>query len=181
MSLDLQRDTITANGIVRFYDTIKKKSALIIQKKLNRNNYKDCPECRSLVSIYQPFVIQNKGYELLKAYSNNNEIKNDTLVTNITQFYTSFETLIQDSNAFIKEEVFNNIETFKQKDWFVDWTLGKYSEEMIIFFTESEEYRKMVAANDILAGKNHKLFVDMYNKNAKKLIDKLEERLKDTK
>ena len=181
VSLDLQRDTITANGIVRFYDTIKKKSALIIQKKLNRNNYKDCPECRSLVSIYQPFVIQNKGYELLKAYSNNNEIKNDTLVTNITQFYTSFETLIQDSNAFIKEEVFNNIETFKQKDWFVDWTLGTYSEEMIIFFTESEEYRKMVAANDILAGKNHKLFVDMYNKNAKKLIEKLEERLKDNK
>ena len=181
VSLDLQRDTITANGVVRFYDTIKKKSDFIIQKKLNRDNYKDCPECRSLVSIYQPFVIQNKGYELLKAYSNNNEVKNDTLVTNITQFYTTFETLIEDSNAFIKEEVFNNIETFKEKDWFVDWTLGKYSEKMIIFFTESEEYRKMVAANDILAGKNHKLFVDMYNKNAKKLIAKLEERLKDTK
>ena len=148
---------------------------LIIQKKLNRNNYKDCPECRSLVSIYQPFVIQNKGYELLKAYSNNNEIKNDTLVTNITQFYTTFETLIEDSNAFIKEEVFNNIETFKAKDWFVDWTLGKYSEEMIIFFTESEEYRKMVAANDILAGKNHKSFVKMYKIEATKLLQKLEE------
>ena len=155
VSLDLGRDTIAANGIVRFYDTVKKKSDLIIRKKLNRNNYKDCPECRSLVSIYQPFIIQKKGYELLKSFSDNNEVKNDTLVTNITQFYTSFEVLIEDSNAFIKEEVFKNIEFFKQKDWFVDWTLGKYSEEMIIFFTESEEYRKMVAANDILAGKNH--------------------------
>ena len=179
VSLDLQRDTITANNVVRFYDTIKKKSDLIIQKKLNRNNYKDCPECRSLVSIYQPFVTQKKGYELLKAFSDNNEVKNDTLVTNITQFYTTFEVLIENSNAFVKEEVFKNIETFKEKDWFVDWTLGTYSEEMIIFFTESEEYRKMVAANDILAGKNHKLFVDLYNKGAKQLLSKLEKRLKD--
>ena len=33
------------------------------------------------------------------------------------------------------------------------------------------------AANDILAGKNHKLFVDMYRKNAEALLEKLEQRL----
>tara|TARA_R110002073_G_scaffold8207_3_gene45762 strand:+ start:46658 stop:47386 length:729 start_codon:yes stop_codon:yes gene_type:complete len=179
VSLDLKTDTIVANNIIRFYDTVKKKSDLIIQQKLNRNNYKDCPECRSLVSIYQPFVVQQKGHELLKKFSNNNQIENDTLVTNITQFYTTFKVLIEDSNAFIKEEVFKNIEIFKSKDWFVDWTLGAYSEKMIIFFTESEEYRKMVAANDILARKNHKLFVDLYNRNAKNLLKKLNERFKD--
>jgi hypothetical protein len=179
VSLDLKRDTLTASGIIRFYDTIKKKSDLIIHKKLNRKNYKDCPECRSLVSIYQPFVIQKKGYELLKKFSNNNQVKNDTLLTNITQFYTTLSVLIDDSNTFIKEEVFKNIEIFKGKDWFVDWTLGAYSEEMIVFFTESEEYRKMVAANDILAGKNHKLFVSMYNNGAKTLLKKLDERIKE--
>ena len=177
VSLDLKRDTIAASTITRFYDTIKKKSDLIIQKKLNRNNYKECPECRSLVSVYQPFVIQKKGYELLKDFSDNNEIKNDTLVTNITQFYTTFLVLVEDSNTFVKEEVFKNIETFKEKDWFVDWTLGKYNKEMIVYFTEGEEYRKMVASNDIFAVKNHKLFVDLYNKNAKTLIEKIDERL----
>lgn len=179
VSLDLKRDTLSASSIIQFYDTIKKKSDYIIHKKLNRKNYKKCPECRSLVTIYQPFVTQKKGYELLKKFSNNNQIKNDTLVTRITQFYTSLNLLIDDSNQFIKEEVFKNIEIFKSKDWFVNWTLGKYSEEMIIFFTESEEYRKMVAANDILAGRNHKLFVSMYKDGAKVLLDKLEERLKE--
>lgn len=179
VALDLKRDTASATNIIRFYDTIKKKSDLIIQKKLNRNNYKTCPECRSLVSIYQPFVIQKKGIELLKDFSNNHQIKNDTLITNITQFYTTLQVLIEDSNAFVKDEVFKNIETFKTKDWFVDWTLGNYSEEMIIFFTESEEYRKMVAANDVLAGKNHKLFVELYKKGATSLLEKINNRFKD--
>jgi hypothetical protein len=176
--LDLQRDTLAASGVTRFYDTIKKRSDLIIQKKLNRNTHEQCLECRSLVSIYQPFIFQKKGYELLQNFSDNNNVKNDTLVTNITQFYNSFDLLIQDSNTFIKEEVLKNIQYFKQKDWFVEWSLGQTTPEMIIFFTESEEYRKMVAANDILAGRNHKLFVSLYNQGAKELLVKLEERLK---
>ena len=51
VSLDLKTDTIAANGIIRFYDTIKKKSDLIIHQKLNRTNYKnqqtECTRCNS--------------------------------------------------------------------------------------------------------------------------------------
>jgi hypothetical protein len=179
VSTDLKTDTIRANSILQFYDTIKKKSDLILQKKMNRNNYKECPTCLSLVSIYQPFVIQKKGYELLENFSDNNEVKNDTLVNRITQFYNSFNLLINDSNVFIKDEVLKNIETFKTKDWFVDWSLGTITEEMIIFFTESEEYRKMVAANDILAGRNHRLFVQSYKDQATVLLERLEKRFND--
>ena len=175
---DLKTDTTRAGNVVQFYDTIKKKSDLIIERKLNRNNHEECPSCRSLVSIYQPFIIQKKGFELLEKYSNNNEVKNDTLVNNITRFYNSFSLIIDDSNTFIKEEVLKNIEFFKQKDWFVEWSLGQTTDEMIIFFTESDEYRKMVAANDILAGRNHKTFAKIYKDQAKVLLEKLEERLK---
>lgn len=174
---DLKTDSIRANIVVQFYDTIKKKSDLIIHKKLNRNNHQKCPECRSIVSVYQPFIIQKKGYELLKNFTDNNEIKNDTLVNGITRFYSSFGLLVDDSNAFIKEEVFKNIEALKQKDWFVEWSLGQTTEEMIIFFTESEEYRKMVAANDILAGRNHKSFAKAFKIEAKKILKRLDKRL----
>jgi len=174
---DLKTDTIRANAVIQFYDTIQKKSNLIIQKKLNRNNYKTCPECRSIVTVYQPFIVQKKGYELLENFSDNNQIKNDTLVNIITRFYNSFGLLIDDSNAFTKEEVFKNIETFKHKNWFVEWSLGQTTEEMILFFYEGEEYRRMVAANDVLAGRNHKTFAKSYKLQAKILLQKLEERL----
>jgi hypothetical protein len=177
VAIDLKTDTIRANLVVQFYDTIKKKTDLIIQRKLNRKNYQTCPECRSIASIYQPFIVQKKGYELLENFSDNNEMKNDTLVNTITRFYNSFGLLIDDSNVFIKEEVFKNIERFKQEDWFVEWSLGETTDKMVLFFYEGDEYRKIVAANDILAGKNHKSFVKRYKIEAKKLLQKLEERL----
>lgn len=178
VATNLKTDTIRAGLVVQFYDTIKKKTDLIIGRKLNRNNYQTCPECRSIVSVYQPFIIQKKGYDLLQNFSDNNQVKNDSLVNYITQFYNSFDLLIGDSNTFIKEEVFKNIERFKQEDWFVEWSMGETTDEMIRFFYEGEEYRRMAAASDILAGRNHKMFASTYKKEAKKLLLKLEERLK---
>ena len=48
---------------------------------------------------------------------------------------------------------------------------------MILYFTESEEYRKQVASHLLLAGKNHKLFIEVYRKGAKQIIEKINERI----
>ncbi len=181
VSLDLERDTLVSGAIVTYYEGVEKSSQKIINKEINRNNYKECPECRSLVSVYRPFTIQTKGYDLLKKYSDQNSIKNDTLITNISQFYSPFIQIIDDSNEFVKTEVFKNIETFKTKPWFVEWTQANYNQEMIIFFTESEEYRKMVASHNLLAAKNHLLFISAYKRNAEVLIKKINDRLQHIK
>ena len=175
--LDLKTDTVRANAVVRFYDTINKKSELVLQKKYTKENFDQCPMCRSVVTGYQPFVIQKKGFQLLEKFGENNELKNDTLVNNITQFYSSFSLLIDDSNAFVKEQVLKNIESFQQEEWFVEWSQGKTTQEMITFFTESSDYRNMVAANNILAVKNHQSFARIYKSQATIFLQKLEERL----
>lgn len=179
VSLDLKRDTLSATAIIKYYTQNEKNSLKVINKKINRNNYKDCPECLGLVSRYLSFSAQRKGYEMLKDFSSKSVIKNDTLVTKITQFYGPLFQIIDDSNEFIKREVFKNIETYKTKSWFVDWTQGKYNKEMMLYFSESEEYRKQVASHLLLAVKNHKLFVTTYKNGAKKIIERIEERMKD--
>lgn len=175
--LDLKTDTIRANAVVQFYDTINKKSELVLQKEYTRENFQQCPLCRSVATIYQPFVIQKKGFELLEKFGENNDMKNDTLVNNITQFYSSFILLVDDSNAFVKEQVLKNIESFQQEEWFVAWSQGKSTPKMITYFTESTAYRNMVAANNILAVKNHQSFAKIYKSQAAKFLEKLEERL----
>lgn len=177
ISLDLERDTLVATGIIKFYEENEKSSLRIINKEITIDNYKECPSCASLVSIYKPFTIQKKGFDLIKNFSNNNTVKNDTLITNITQFYTILTELIDDSNGFIKNEVLSNIQSFKNQPWFVDWTQGNFTKEMIIYFSESEDYRKRVASHNLLASKNHLLFVSLYNKGAKNILQKIEERL----
>ncbi len=177
ISLDLERDTLVADGIIKYYKDNEKSSLKIINKEISIDNYKECPTCPSLVSIYRPFIIQTKGFGLITNFSNQNTVKNDTLITNITQFYTTLVGLIDDSNGFVKKEVMNNIESFKEQPWFVDWTQGNFTEEMIQYFAESEDYRKRVASHNLLAAKNHLLFINLYNNGAKKILEKLEERL----
>ena len=164
---------------IQFYkNSFDTKILKIINKEVNRHNYKDHPQVRSLVSLYKSFPIQTKGFEMVKNYSANNKVKNDSIFTMISQFYIPFIQIIDDSNDFIKDEIFQNIETYKKYDWYVDWTMAKFTPEMIIYFTESEEYRKQVASHNLLAGKNHMLFVTTYKANAEKLIEMIDESLK---
>ena len=176
---DLKRDTLVAGLIAKFYTEVEKNSLKIINKEVNRTNYKEYPEVRSLVSRYRSFTIQTKGFEMVKDYRSKNEIRSDSIFTTISQFYTPFIEILDDSNGFVKKEVLNNIETYKKYDWYVDWTQGKFTPEMIIYFTENEEYRKQVASHNLLAGKNHLLFINAYKTNAIKLIDYIKNYLKE--
>lgn len=175
---DLKRDTLVANNIMNYYEVIETNSLKIINKEINRKNYKEHPQARSLVTIYRSFTIQTKGFEMVKNFSAKNTIENDSLFTTISQFYTPFIRAIEDSNDFVKKEVLSNIETYKKYDWYVDWTMGKFTPEMVIYFTESEEYRKQVASHNLLAGKNHLLFIKAYKNNAVKLITYIDNYLK---
>jgi len=177
VSFDLATDTLAANQVIDYYEQNHENSLRIINKEISMDNYKECPSCPSLVTIYKPMPIQKKGFELLRNFSNQESVQNDSLVTNISQFYTSFITLIDDSNAFVKNEVLNNLNSFKDYDWFVIWTQGKYNQKMIHYFAESEDYRKRVAAHNVLAAQNHLRFVQAYKLNATEVLRLIEERL----
>lgn len=173
VSTDLQRDTLVANSIITLYDSIQANSLKVINQKITKENHQKYPMLRSLVSVYLPFSMQTKGYDLLKKYSNQNDVQQDSLVTTITQFYTPFITLIDDNNQLIKKEVLENIDDFKKQPWFVDWTQQKLTDDMINYFTTSEDYRKKVASNLIFAIRNHKEVIVSYKKNAKEIMKRI--------
>ena len=177
ISLDLAIDTLAAGQVIDFYEKNTESSLRIINKEITMENYKECPSCPSLVTIYRPMPIQKKGYELLKNFTNDEAVKNDTLVTNIIQFYSALITLVEDSNNFVKNEVLHNIEDFKSKEWFVNWTQAQFNEDMIRYFAESEDYRKRVAAHNLLASNNHLRNVKVYKANAEEVLSLIEERL----
>jgi hypothetical protein len=179
ISQDLKQDTLVANNIIKYYKDIEISSLKIINKKINRYNYKEHPEAVNLVTRYRQFAIQTKGFEMVKDYSSKNRIRNDSVFSMILQFYTPFLEIINDSNEILKNEVLSNVESYKNYDWFVDWALGKYSSEMLVYFTESEEYRKQVATQNLLVGKNHLLYISSYKTRAVKLINYIDKYLKE--
>jgi hypothetical protein len=180
IKLDLVRDTVVASGIIDFYKENGKNSLKIINKEITKDSLDSCLMCRNLVTIYRPFAIQTKGLEMIKNYSNQNNVKNDSLILTITQFYGTLTQLIDDSNGFIKKEVLKNIESFQEKPWYVDWTQGKMTPEIATYYL-SEDYRKRVAAHNIFGSKNHLQFVTIYKGGAKKIIDMIDTKAEEKK
>ncbi len=174
---DLETDTLVAGQIARLYDTLKVKSNLIINKKLKKENYKDCPQCPSLTTFYAPFNIQNKGVELLKNISNQNTSQKDSLVTSIIQVHTLFKPLIEKNNQRLENEVMKNLNELKEYSWFVDLSLGKFNDDMVIYFTESEDYRKRVALHNMLASDNHLAMIKRYKTQATEILRRITLRL----
>lgn len=140
-------------------------------------NYQSFPFFRSIVSVYGPFSAQTKEYEMLKKYTNLNDMQNDSLVNKISQFYVGYLSLIDDNNSFVKKEVLENIDFFKEKSWFVDWIQGKFTDEMKEYFIKGEDFRKRAAANLIFAIRNHKSVIANYNNDAKELIEMIDKRI----
>lgn len=170
VKLDLVRDTIIATGIIDFYESNEKNSLKFINKEITKDSLASCQMCRNLITVYRPFAIQTKGLEMIKNYTSQNNVKNDSLILTVTQFYGTLSQLIEDSNGFIKKEVLKNIESFQEKPWYVDWTQGKMTPAITEYYL-SEDYRKRVAAHNIFGSKNHLKFVSFYKDGAKKIIE----------
>ena len=176
ISYDLATDTLAASQIINYYEEHHKNSLKIINRTLNRENFRECPACGALITIYQPFTMQKRGFELLKNFSSQHNTQKDSLVIDITQFYPILDELIKKSNDRLETDALNNFESISKKPWFVDMIQGRINEEMISYFLESEDYRQRVAAHDILVSQNHLAYLKRYKNNAIEILKLIQER-----
>ncbi|AXT20815.1 hypothetical protein D7030_11380 [Flavobacteriaceae bacterium AU392] len=178
ISNDMIIDTTSASRIIAFYEDNQKYSQKIINKELSLDNYKECLQCMGLITVYQPFTIQTRGFERLKTISQKQSTQNDSLIADITEIYSQLIPLINKSNERMENEILSNFNDFKQFPWFVDLFQGKFNQEMIEYFVLSEDYRKRVAAHSVLAAGNHLNLTKTYNINAKQILIRIDEHLK---
>ncbi len=174
---DLRQDTLAVNAIIKFYEAIDSASIKIMNNELTVDNFRECPLCPSIVTFYNPVIINKKGYELLKNYSSDNFNEKDSLVANIVQGHTQFTTLFEGNNQRLEQTVTKNIGDFQQYSWYVDLMQGKVTPEFIEYVVSSEDYKKRVATQKAYAIRNQLAHVKLYRDYARRILDDLEERL----
>lgn len=177
---DLETDTIKANSVIDYYEKNQKNSNKILTGEINSTNYKECPECMSLVTIYRPFNVNNKGYERLSSITEIQGTGKDSLIIDIVGFYSLFLPLIEKNNDRMEQVVMKNFTALEDYPWFVDMAQGKVNQELIFYFTESEDYKKRVASHAILAVGNHMNITKQYKENATEIITRINKRLDNT-
>ena len=176
---DLKTDTLVSSSIIQYYDTINKYSQKVIANEYNSKTIDQCMPCRNLLTGYNPMNIQKKGYKLLQNHTEINSVDVDSLITDLSQFYTYFDAMIANNNDMVKSETLTNLNFYKKQDWFIPWMQGQLTDEMRMFFGDSQDYKNRVAANNILATNNHQSYIKAYKKNAVELLRQIDLRLQE--
>lgn len=174
---DLKTDTLVGTAVIRYYDSINKYSTKIINNEYTSKNIDSCITCRSLLTGYNPMNIQKKGYTLLQNYTALKSEDTDSLITDLSQFYTYFDAMISNNNDLVKSETLANLNYFKKQKWFIPWMQGQITDEMREFFGNSLDFKNRVAGNNILATSNHQGYLKLYKKNAIALLERINKRL----
>lgn len=177
IAYDLEIDTTYANYIIQFYEANQTNSRKILNNEITKENYKECKECMNLVTIYRPFNIQSKGIGQLRNIISTESSQKDSLITGITKFYSIYNPLIDRSNDRMENLVMKNYTDIQTFHWFVDMTMGNLTEDIILYFTESGDYKKRVAFHSTLAVGNHLGLAMEYKKDAIELLEQIHKRL----
>ncbi|MCK7591554.1 hypothetical protein M0G43_13285 [Subsaxibacter sp. CAU 1640] len=179
ISYDLEIDTTFASTIIKFYEINRTNSKRIIDGEITKDNYTECLECLNLVTIYQPFNYQTRGIGQLKTLTDIPSTEKDTLITDITKFYAVFGPLIDKSNERMDNIVLKNFNDLEKFPWFIDMAKGNLTDEVITYFTESEDYKKRVTSHAMLAVGNHLAIAKQYKQDAIELLEGINKRIKE--
>ncbi|MBD10871.1 MAG: hypothetical protein CMO82_08130 [Winogradskyella sp.] len=177
ISYDLEADTLSANTIIEFYKKNLEDSNRILNNEITPENYMDCLNCFNLVTVYQPFAIQTKGFEQLKRLTDETNTQKDSLISDITRLYSVYTPIIDKNNDRMETIVMKNFYELEKFPWFIDLATNKLSEEVIKYYTTSEDYKKRVASHRMLAVGNHLGATQKYKEDAIELINRIKQRL----
>ena len=177
ISNNLEADTTAAGTIVTYYEATLKNSSKIIKGEITKDNYKECYECLNLVTIYKPFNIQVNGFEQLNQLNDGKNSQKDSLIIKLNTFYSQYQPVIDKNNERMEDIVMSNFRDFEKQDWFIDMAQGNLTEDLISYFTESEDYKRRVASHAMLAVGNHMGIAKQYKEDAIELLELINKRM----
>ena len=141
---DINNDSLDVYNTLSYYDQYKPVFLKIINGTMEPEEFAACGECAFLISGHRSFPIEKRGYEALNSFYS--EFDQDTLVSQIVQFYTKAIQEIEDDNVLIRESIASDLITWRDKyDWFSRFSLEEVTPEYISYATSSKEYRNMMA------------------------------------
>ena len=181
VAYDLEADTLSASTIIEFYKTNLENSKRVIKGEINKDNYMECLACLNLVTIYQPFTTQNKGFEQLKTLTEQSNSKKDSLIADITRFYSVYTPMVEKNNNRMETIVMKNFNDFEKFPWFLDLAQNNLTDEIITYYTESDDYKRRVASHAMLAATNNLAITQQYKEDATELIERIYSRLANSK
>lgn len=153
------------------YDIISGKYPTDYIDTFNLSNIKNCIPCYAYHLGFAPFHSKLDGYEQLKSVnldwnSNKNKITQDILF-----FYQEKLRELKLVEQPITDEVFKNLRSIEDYDWYVDYTLRKPNLESMKYFHTDRGYKNKLATYKVLVIENYLKMLVAFRKEAKVLLE----------
>lgn len=174
---DLITDTTRVGATVRILEEKQKLFKIFLGDSVTKATYVANPQGYGLIIGYAPVEFQKKGIQLLENYTDDNEMKTDSLVNWILTTHHAYNHLLNETQGRISADIDDNLYYFKNNQpWIADMFKGKFTDEINAYFL-SKEYQARLSIHSVLANQNLLPVLKAYQSNADTLLVQLKERL----
>lgn len=146
---DLVRDTLIVHTVLENYIERRREFfQLFLSDTVQVKTYEENPQGYGLILSYTPFKLQQKGINLLENYVNDNENKQDSLITRIVTTHKAFDNLLYETNKRIGDDIDNNLNYYKENHpWIADILMGRLDNPEMMTYFLSDKHRARLAVH----------------------------------
>ena len=178
ISSDLNTDIREVDIILNIYESQEPLFDFILDSLDMGKTMKDCQTCPNIITSATPFSIRNRGYQQLVNYKEYNIEHTDSLIFNISNFYSSYQKLTEVVNELILDDTNENLDYLKLNYiHFKDMYSNKEVPNRMDFFENNFEFVNRVALREVLSYSNHVQVLKSYKRDSEGLLEDIQNRL----
>ena len=178
---DMKVDTVALNYVIKFYEDREYAYHLSMEDTITKEEYLKCKYCPPVLSGFQSFSIQKRGYNQFQSHNSNEEFEADSLNLKLSVFYLSMIEDIELGVTFNIEVIFDHLKDIRDsKIWFKDWYENKYTDDFYNYATTNPYYKNRVSQSYALIYKYYLSILRDAKLKEEEILSLIEKRLEDT-
>jgi len=175
---DLNTDISEIDVILENYEQSEQLFAFVLDSLDAGRSIKDCIYCPQALTNAMPFSLRTRGYQQLKDFKEDRVNNTDSLIFNISNFYTSYTKLTEVVNELLLEDTRENLHYLKVNyEHFRYLFTDKKIEGRMDFFVDNTEFMNRVSLREILNYSNHVQLLESYKIDSKDLLADINKRI----
>lgn len=174
---DLENDLAEIKEVLEFYEARKPLFQNVLEDSVTRTDYIYNPTYYFLILGFPEISFDKRGFNLLSEYRSNNEHIQDTLVTEIIDFYTDRLLEIKIDDDFRAEDFKDNYFFWKNTfPWWASYIMRKDVTGFLDYALNDPDYKNRVANAHFLAYDVFLPELNIFEERAKEIIEIIEAR-----
>jgi hypothetical protein len=174
---DLKSDTTAVRRLIEKYEELEPEFLKVMNDSLTAED----EIFTNLLTSQRLVNLKTRGFKQLLDFKNSMTNEKDTLTFKITEFYSSADKFINETNDLISEDIIEIIKTWRDNyNWFNPLIKNqKITEEAKTYFLESLEYKNRVTYRHILVYENYVPSLKEFLRFAEVILTDIEKKLKE--